>query len=100
MNIEAMHQAIIRELYKQGIDYAQVHIIPNYQHETHFVVEEFGALERTDLPDSLKVENQVICPFPVPDGLENIRELDLEIHELVEAGLIERKDCGYALTQQ
>lgn len=35
-----------------------------------------------------------------PDGLEHIRELDLEIHELIEAGLIERKDCGYALTEQ
>lgn len=39
-------------------------------------------------------------PAQVPEGLEHIRELDLEIHELISAGLIERKDCGYALTEQ
>lgn len=39
-------------------------------------------------------------PTPVPEGLENIRELDAELAEMIEAGLIEKRDCDYAVIQQ
>lgn len=98
----AIKDAIYRELYRQGVEFASV-IITYHSDPNNFSV---GIKQlKTDIgqPDRFCVENQVTPPpppnFPIPDGLENIRELDLEIHELIKQGYIEKKDCGYALTE-
>lgn len=40
---------------------------------------------------------ETLTHYLVPDGMEHIRELDQEMAELMALGLIEKKDCGYAI---
>lgn len=102
MDNEAMRQAIIRELYRQGVEFGKVVVRANYSTETHFIIETYKESEITPkYLDSVRIENQVTPPpppnFPIPDGLEHIRELDQDMAELMALGLIEKKDCGYAI---
>jgi len=114
MNKQAIKEAIYRELYRQGIEFASVIITPYAQHNSFGIGVKQLRDDQGD-PKHYRVENRVTPPPPpnfsmpselemamhwnIPDGLENLRELDQEIGELIDLGLIEHRDCGYALVK-
>ena len=60
MDYHAIEQVILKELQRQGFEFARVHIRPNYPHETHFIVEDFK-LEQIDpkYVEAVRVKNQI-----------------------------------------
>lgn len=60
MDYTALEQAVLRELQRQGVEFARVHIRANYPHETHFIVEDFK-LEQIDpkYVEAVRVVNQI-----------------------------------------